>query len=65
MPVKLHPGNRCEVSICKARKEELKVAYDPAVADIIALPFFSPNALVKLDLKFLLRKSLKYGWPPN
>lgn len=36
-------------------------AYDPAVADIIAFPFFSPNALVKLDLKFLLRKSLKYG----
>jgi hypothetical protein len=42
-----------------------KWPYDPAVADIIAFPFFSPNALVKLDLKFLLRKSLKYGWPPN
>lgn len=39
--------------------------HDPAVADIMALPFFSPKVLVKVDLKFLPRKSLKYGWPPN
>lgn len=39
--------------------------HDPAVADIMALPFFSPKVLVKVDLKFLPRKSLKYGCPPN
>lgn len=39
--------------------------HDPAVAAIIAFPFFSPKALSKEDLKFLLKKSLKYGCPPN
>lgn len=40
-------------------------AYDPAVACIIILPFRSPKAFVKFDLKCLLMRSLNHGCPPN
>ena len=59
IPVRL-PGRNKRVSAVWVREHGVgDEAYDPAVAAIMALPFFSPNALVKEDLKFLARKSLK------